>query len=131
MASPVVESLCCVPTRPDLSQQIFSTLGTSQYNAVCLVASMFGMGGAIYQVRNLLIFHSNDDAKLRFTSSFIIVTCCPSFQLRVLKAWNRPSNSAYYRRVQNFQTSGHSIVWWLAVADLCAAAGDALGNIFL
>ena len=50
MSSPIVESLCCVPEASDLTEYFLSTFRTKEYNIVCLVASLLGIAGAIYQV---------------------------------------------------------------------------------
>uniref|UniRef100_A0A6A7FTE6 G-protein coupled receptor 143-like n=2 Tax=Hirondellea gigas TaxID=1518452 RepID=A0A6A7FTE6_9CRUS len=99
MASPIVESMCCVPVSSELTQHILSTFRTVPYNVICLVSSVLGVMGAIYQLR---ILRSHQQAS------------------------SSTNSQLHTHRPRILRTHGHVIVKWLAVSDLCAAAGIAL-----
>ncbi|KAG7172262.1 G-protein coupled receptor 143-like [Homarus americanus] len=50
MASPTIESLCCVSTNNAFSKDFLADFQSVPYNAVSIVASVLGITGAIYQV---------------------------------------------------------------------------------
>ncbi|KAF2350501.1 G-protein coupled receptor 143 [Trinorchestia longiramus] len=101
MASPVVESLCCVPITSELTEKFLSTFRTVEYNTVCLATSVLGVCGALWQLH---ILHWWQQQQLRLS---IISSARP----RLLR------------------THAPFIVKWLAVSDLCAAAGIAVRSL--
>ena len=51
MADPTIQTLCCKHTSDsDIGLTIMQELDTNAYNTVCLVSSIVGVIGAIYQV---------------------------------------------------------------------------------
>ncbi|XP_071533686.1 G-protein coupled receptor 143-like [Panulirus ornatus] len=50
MASPTIESLCCLSNNNAFSRDFLVDFQSVPYNAVSIIASLFGIGGAVYQV---------------------------------------------------------------------------------
>ncbi|XP_063596640.1 G-protein coupled receptor 143-like [Penaeus indicus] len=50
MASPTIESLCCLSSTNAFSKDFLIDFQSVPYNAISILASLFGMAGAIYQV---------------------------------------------------------------------------------
>ncbi|XP_018012121.1 G-protein coupled receptor 143 [Hyalella azteca] len=100
MASPIVESLCCVPITSELTKQFLSTFRTVEYNSVCLAASVVGVCGALWQLH--VLHWWQQQLQLSFVSS---------------------------RRPRLLRTQASLIVKWLAVSDLCAAAGIGIRSL--
>lgn len=50
MASPTIESLCCLSTKNAFSKDFLADFQSVPYNLVSIIASVLGIAGAIYQV---------------------------------------------------------------------------------
>ncbi|XP_063596458.1 G-protein coupled receptor 143-like [Penaeus indicus] len=50
MASPTIESLCCLSSTNAFSKDFLIDFQSVPYNAISILASLFGMAGAIYQI---------------------------------------------------------------------------------
>ncbi|XP_064118344.1 G-protein coupled receptor 143-like [Macrobrachium nipponense] len=50
MASPTIESLCCITTNNAFSKDFLQDFQSVPYNLVSIVASVFGIAGATYQI---------------------------------------------------------------------------------
>ncbi|MPC36318.1 hypothetical protein E2C01_029772 [Portunus trituberculatus] len=56
MASPTIESLCCVTVNSDFSKGFLQDFQSVPYNSVSVVAAACGFFGAVFQV---CVAHSN------------------------------------------------------------------------
>lgn len=51
MADPTIQTFCCHrPNRSDSSVNVLMEFHSHLYNSVCVVSSLLGIGGAMYQV---------------------------------------------------------------------------------
>jgi ocular albinism type 1 protein len=51
MADPTIQTFCCHrPNRSDSTVNLLMELDSDLYNSVCVVSSLLGIAGAVYQV---------------------------------------------------------------------------------
>lgn len=54
MADPTIQTFCCHSNNDsDMSTVVMKQFNTNAYNIVCMVSSIMGILGAIYQVTNI------------------------------------------------------------------------------
>ncbi|XP_058453188.1 G-protein coupled receptor 143-like [Malaya genurostris] len=95
MADPTIQTFCCHNRiRSPPAVKLMSEFNTDGYIVVCIISSVFGIAGAIYQ-----IWIRNEEAS------------------------SRPGYRQHRSGLSSEYGTGRTIIVWLAVADLCASLG--------
>ncbi|KAK4303339.1 hypothetical protein Pmani_024625 [Petrolisthes manimaculis] len=95
MASPTIESLCCLSSKNAFSKDFLSDFQSVPYNVVSILAAVLGISGALYQM--VPWFHQSEG--------------------------NNSIEGSRSRGGRSLRTRGRAIIQWLALADLLASLG--------
>lgn len=129
MSDPTIQTFCCHHTgnKEDVAVKIMNEFNTDSYNAVCLVSSIIGIFGAIYQASgspdqsNNGLYYLEICESISFKqviSIILLFQVFPCFKNHDSLKWQTFSS-----------TRGRRIIIWLAIADMLASFGKFYFNV--